>query len=535
VAGFSVFMTRQRKRYAIGIDLGTTNSCIAATDGKNVTVIPNRRGERVTPSCIAFLEDGHCVVGHAARRKAAINPGRTVAAVKRVMGRKYNTNEVQRILASGSLRIAAAPNGDAHVLVGERAYSPPELMAIILRELKADAEAHLQDTVDEIVICVPANFDANQRQATKDAAFMAGMNVQRVLNEPTAAALAYGLGKAKEPRTVAVYDLGGGTFDISILSVQDGLFEVLASGGDSFLGGEDFDDRIVRHLVSQFVEEAGVDPRSDPCAVQRLKEAAEKAKHELSEATTTDIRLPFLCQDHRGPHHLNTTATRAALDSLCKDLVDRTIETCHYTLVAADAPVERIDHLILVGGMTRMPLVRKRVEEFMKRKSSGGVHPEEVVAVGAAVQAGILAGLTEEVLLMDVAPYTMGIESAGGVFTPIIRRNTLIPASESRTFSTTRDGQDVVSIHVLMGEGRWSRENRSLCRFDLVGIHPSPRGTPRIDVQFDVDVDGLVNVAARDTTTGKEHSTVLRPSSGLTPEELEEARVSLAAERRADA
>ena len=504
----------------IGIDLGTTNSCVAVMQGGDPVVIPNQEGERVTPSVVAFTESGEILVGQTAKRQAITNPENTIFAIKRLMGRRYDSPEVQRDIKILPYKIVKAPNGDAHVEVRGKRYSPPEISAMILRKLKEAAEAYLGEKVTDAVITVPAYFNDSQRQATKDAGRIAGLNVRRIINEPTAASLAYGLDKKGEKK-IAVFDLGGGTFDISILEVGEGVFEVKSTSGDTHLGGEDFDMRIVNYIVDEFMKEHGIDLRKDRMALQRLKEAAEKAKKELSTMLETEINLPFITADASGPKHLSMKLTRAKFESLVEDLVEKVVGPCQQAMKDAGLTPKDIDEVILVGGMTRMPRIQEKVKEIFGREPHKGVNPDEVVAIGAAIQAGVLSGEVKDVLLLDVTPLSLGIETLGGVFTKLIERNTTIPTRKSQIFSTAADNQTAVEIHVLQGERPMAKDNVSLGRFQLVGIPPAPRGVPQIEVTFDIDADGILHVSAKDLGTGKEQSIEIKASSGLSEEEIQ--------------
>jgi molecular chaperone DnaK len=505
---------------AIGIDLGTTNSAIAVMEGGDPVVIPNVEGGRTTPSVVAISKNGERLVGQVAKRQGVTNPENTVYSIKRLMGRKLADADTQRDLKILPYRIDGADNGDARVWMGEKSYSPPEISAIILQKLKADAEAYLGDTVTEAVITVPAYFNDSQRQATKAAGEIAGLNVLRIINEPTAAALAYGLEKS-EDKTIAVYDLGGGTFDISILEIGEGTFHVKSTNGDTHLGGDDFDQKIIDWLIDEFRKDQGIDLKQDRMALQRLKEAAEKAKVELSTTQQTEINLPFVTADASGPKHLTLQLTRAKLEQLVGDLVERTIDPVRQALEDAKVTADEIGEVILVGGQTRMPLVQETVKKFFNREPHKGVNPDEVVAIGAAIQAGVLKGDVREVLLLDVTPLTLGIETLGGVSTPIIPRNTTIPTSRSQTFSTATDNQTSVEIHVLQGERGMAADNKSLGRFILDGILPAPRGLPQVEVTFDIDANGILHVSARDKGTGREQKITIQAGTGLTPEEIE--------------
>ena len=507
----------------IGIDLGTTNSVMAVMEGGEPVVIPNAEGSRITPSVVAISRSGERLVGQVAKRQAITNPENTIFSIKRLMGRKFDDPEVQRTMKMVPYKIVRAPNGDAHVEMGGRTYSPPEISAMILQKLKADAEAYLGEKVTEAVITVPAYFNDAQRNATKDAGRIAGLEVLRIINEPTAASLAYGLDK-KNDEVIAVYDLGGGTFDISILEIGEGTFQVKATNGDTHLGGDDFDQRIIEWILEEFRKEQGIDLRNDRPAMQRLKEAAERAKIELSSVGQTEINLPYITADQTGPKHLLMTLTRAKLEQLVMDLVEKTLGPCRQALQDAGITAARVDEVVLVGGQTRMPLVQDKVRQFFGKEPHKGVNPDEVVAIGAAIQAGVLKGEVKDVLLLDVTPLTLGIETLGGVMTPLIPRNTTVPTSKSQIFSTASDNQTSVEIHVLQGERPLARDNKSLGRFILDGIPPAPRGVPQIEVTFDIDANGILTVSARDKATGREQKITIQASSGLTKEEVERLR-----------
>ena len=508
---------------AIGIDLGTTNSAMAVMEGGEPVVIPNAEGGRTTPSVIAINKAGERLVGQVAKRQGVTNPENTIFSIKRLMGRRLDDEEVQRDLKVLPYKIDAAKNGDARVWMGERSYSPPELSAMILQKLKADAEAYLGDEVTEAVITVPAYFNDSQRQATKAAGEIAGLDVLRIINEPTAAALAYGLEK-KDEKMIAVYDLGGGTFDISILEIGEGTFHVKSTNGDTHLGGDDFDQQIIDWLIDEFKKDQGIDLRQDRMALQRLKEAAEKAKVELSSTQQTEINLPFVTADSSGPKHLAITLSRAKLEQLVGDLVTKTMGPVGQALEDAKMKPDEVGEVILVGGQTRMPLATDKVKEFFGREPHKGVNPDEVVAIGAAIQAGVLKGDVREVLLLDVTPLSLAIETLGGVADAIIPRNTTIPTSKSKTYSTASDNQASVEIHVLQGERGMASDNKSLGRFILDGILPSPRGMPQIEVSFDIDANGILHVSARDTGTGREQKITIQAGTGLSPEEIEQMK-----------
>ncbi|HUP57747.1 MAG TPA: molecular chaperone DnaK [Bdellovibrionota bacterium] len=505
----------------IGIDLGTTNSCVAVLEGGEPKVIPNAEGANTTPSIAGFTNSGEKLVGQAAKRQAVTNPERTVFEAKRLIGRKFNSKEVVEFAKVAPFKVFEAKNGDAWVKVSDREYSPQEISALILQKMKKTAEDYLGEPVTEAVVTVPAYFNDAQRQATKDAGRIAGLEVKRIINEPTAAALAYGLDKKNKDHTVAVFDLGGGTFDISILELGDGVFEVKATNGDTFLGGGNFDQRVIDWLADEFKKENSVDLRKDKMALQRLKEAAEKAKIELSSATTTDINLPFITADASGPKHLNLTLSRAKLEALVADLIDRMVAPCETCIKDAGVSKDKIDEVILVGGMTRMPRVQEKVKAIFGKEPHRGVNPDEVVAVGAAIQGGVLKGEVKDVLLLDVTPLSLGIETLGGVFTKLIERNTTIPTRKSEIFSTAADNQTSVEVHVLQGEREMARDNRTLGKFHLVGIPPAPRGVPQVEVAFDIDANGIAHVSAKDLGTGKEQKITITASSGLADTDIE--------------
>ncbi|KYH03635.1 molecular chaperone DnaK [Bradyrhizobium sp. DOA1] len=517
----------------IGIDLGTTNSCVAVMDGKNAKVIENSEGMRTTPSIVAVTDDGERLVGQPAKRQAVTNPERTFFAVKRLIGRRYDDPMVEKDKKLVPYKIVKASNGDAWVEADSQTYSPSQVSAFILQKMKETAEAHLGQKVDQAVITVPAYFNDAQRQATKDAGKIAGLEVLRIINEPTAAALAYGLDKTKAG-TIAVYDLGGGTFDISILEIGDGVFEVKSTNGDTFLGGEDFDMRLVGYLADEFQKEQGINLRNDKLALQRLKEAAEKAKIELSSTTQTEINLPFITADQTGPKHLTMKLTRAKFEALVDDLVQKTVEPCRKALKDAGVTAGEIGEVVLVGGMSRMPKVQEVVKQLFGKEPHKGVNPDEVVAIGAAIQAGVLQGDVKDVLLLDVTPLSLGIETLGGVFTRIIDRNTTIPTKKSQVFSTAEDNQNAVTIRVFQGEREMAADNKMLGQFDLMGIPPAPRGMPQIEVTFDIDANGIVNVSAKDKATGKEQQIRIQASGGLSEADIEKMVKDAEANAEAD-
>jgi molecular chaperone DnaK len=503
----------------IGIDLGTTNSCVALFESNEPQIIANAEGARTTPSMVAFSASGEKLVGQIAKRQAVTNPRNTTYAVKRLIGRRFESEEVQRFKSMAPFAIEPAENGGVRVELSSRAYSPQEISAMVLAKLRETAADYLGEPVSDAVITVPAYFDDSQRQATQEAGRIAGLNVLRIINEPTAAALAFGLDRSSSGR-VAVFDLGGGTFDVSILEISDGVFEVRSTNGDTFLGGEDFDNRIAEKLITDFLGETNIDLRKDPMALQRIKESAERAKHELSSCEQTDISLPFIAADESGPRHLTATIDRAELEELTADLIERVEGPCRVAMEDAGITPAQIDHVVLVGGMTRMPAIQRRVEQIFGKAPNKGVNPDEVVAAGAAIQGAVLSGTVEQVLLLDVTPLTLGVETQGGVATGIIPRNTTVPTSNSRIFSTTEDDQTVVRIHVVQGERELAKDNRTLGRFELVGLLPAPRGVPQIEVTFDIDADGVVNVSAKDLGTGRSQKITVTASTGLSEDEI---------------
>lgn len=504
----------------IGIDLGTTNSCVAVIEGGEPVVLPNSEGSRTTPSMVAFTESEERLIGQIAKRQAVTNPLRTVFAIKRLIGRRFDSAEAKRSMEMCSFKIAPAENGDAWVKIEGEDFSPAELSAMILKRMKETAEEFVGEEVKDAVITVPAYFDDRQRQATKDAGRIAGLNVLRIINEPTAASLAYGLGKGKNEK-IAVFDLGGGTFDISILELGDGVFEVKSTNGDTFLGGEDFDQKVVNYLADEFEKTEGINLKQDRMALQRLKEAAEKCRQELSSTKETEINLPFITADDSGPKHLNLRLSRAALEGMVEDLIERLEQPCQTAMKDAELTAKDIDQVILVGGMTRMPKVQEKVKEIFGKEPSKGVNPDEVVAIGAAIQGGIFKGTYEDIVLLDVTPLSLGLETQGGVFTKLIEKNTTVPTRANKVFSTVEDNQEFVNVHVLQGERELAADNRTLGRFQLVGIPPAPRGVPQIEVVFDIDANGIVHVSAKDLGTGKEQSIKITASSGLTEKDIQ--------------
>lgn len=515
----------------IGIDLGTTNCCVSVLEGGTVQIISNKEGGRTTPSVVGFTDKDERLVGQIAKRQAVTNPANTLYAVKRLIGRKYNSPEVEKMRSTVPFDIVESPNGDAHIKVLDRVYSPPEISAIVLQRLKLAAEEFLGDKITEAIITVPAYFDDMQRQATRDAGKIAGLEVERIINEPTAAALTYGFGKNKNEK-VAVYDLGGGTFDISILEINDGVFEVLSTSGNTFLGGEDFDQLIIDWLVETFKAESGIDLKDDRLALQRLKEAAERAKCELSSVNETSISLPFIAADQSGPKHVNANLSREKFEELVKDLVDSSVEPCQKALWDAKLQPSDIDKVILVGGQTRSPIIARTVTELFGKEPSSEINPDEVVAMGAAIQGGVLTGDVKDIVLLDVLPLSLGLETRGGLFVKLINRNATIPLRNTMTFTTVVDNQQSVEIHILQGEREIASANRSLNKFELVGIPPAPRGVPQVDVTFEIDANGIVNVSALDKMTGLEQAMTISPSSGLSPDEIE--RLIMEAETSGD-
>jgi molecular chaperone DnaK len=504
----------------IGIDLGTTNCCVSVLEGGSVQIIPNKEGGRTTPSVVGFTDKGERLVGQIAKRQAVTNPTNTLSAVKRLIGRKFDSAEVQKMRETVPFEIVEAPNGDAHIRVLDRDYSPPEISAIVLQRLKLSAEEFLGDKITEAIITVPAYFDDMQRQATRDAGKIAGLEIERIINEPTAAALAYGFGKHKNEK-VAVYDLGGGTFDITILEINDGVFEVLSTSGNTFLGGEDFDQRIINWLVETFHKENQINLREDRLALQRLKEAAERAKCELSSVMETTINLPFIAADASGPKHINTVLTRTKFEELVLDLVESSVEPCQKALWDAKLKPTDIDKVILVGGQTRSPIIGTTVTEVFGKEPSSEINPDEVVSMGAAIQGGVMTGDVKDIVLLDVLPLSLGLETRGGLYVKLIAKNSTIPLKNTMTFTTVVDNQQSVEIHILQGEREIASGNRSLGKFELVGIPPSPRGVPQIDVSFEIDANGIVNVSAKDKMTGLEQAMQITPSSGLSPDEID--------------